>query len=238
MMIPARATVDLLRRPRPLILDPACQLQLPGRAVDWHDVFYAVVGVKAGRFDRLGRTEGRRQMIGADSAACTRSFHDETARKTFCTGASSETSQPVNSVSAPRLIAPRSAPRRLMSSRSARFSVSTLWSTGFFGRKIEGVGLRSIFFTVRELLRQSDCASVVIRHDRTAGQHGDEALRHQQRQRNVDQQKPTIADMQIKCTSRMVWKLPNSDASSENCTGFHNARPDITIIMPIRMMPR
>ena len=50
--------------------------------------------------------------------------------------------------------------------------------------------------------------------------------------------KPTIADMHRKCTSRMVWNLPNSAASSENCTGFHSARPEITIMIPISMTPR
>ena len=36
----------------------------------------------------------------------------------------------------------------------------------------------------------------------------------------------------------MVWKLPNNDASSENCTGFHSASPEITMSTPTGMMPR
>ena len=50
--------------------------------------------------------------------------------------------------------------------------------------------------------------------------------------------KATMADMQRKCTSRMVWKLPNRFASAENCTGFQSAKPEITMRMPISMTPR
>src|SRR5262245_49120469 len=72
---------------------------------------------------------------------CARSFQVETARMNVCSVVFSEGSQPVSIVSAPRLTAPRSTLRRLISSTSARFSFMTDWSIGLRGRKIEGEGV-------------------------------------------------------------------------------------------------
>ena len=47
----------------------------------------------------------------------------------------------------------------------------------------------------------------------------------------------TIAVMHRKWTSLAFWKLPNSASSSEYCTGFHMANPEMTIRMPTRMTP-
>src|SRR3954469_8104099 len=86
---------------------------------------------------------------------------------------------------------PRTPPRLLMVSPSALFSRNALWSTGFAGRKKEGVGV---------LIISSPCFRPVRPHvvdRRPAGDHRDERLRHQERESDMyDQEQNDCAHAQ------------------------------------------
>ena len=79
----------------------------------------------------------------------------------------------------------------------------------------------------------------VVFNNWAAGEHGDEASRHQQGQRHVDEnERHDRRHAEESARGAMFWKLPNRLASSENCTGFQKASPEITIRMPTSMTPR
>src|ERR1700726_889766 len=123
--------------------------------------------------------------------AWARSFQSDTARSTVCSCAFSETSQPASNVSAPRLSEPRSTPRRSIASMSLRLSRRKLWSMPCLGRNSERERRRMAMAASFSMGRfeLGGCGLVAV-DGRAACEHGDERMRHQQRQRHMHDQEP------------------------------------------------
>src|SRR5690242_19424528 len=104
-------------------------------------------------------------LVRLNRAACAPSLNFETLRSAFSAVSPSMMSHPVRNASAPRLAAPRRKPRRLASGISLAASVISS-----FGSTTGMVLCRRMVFVL------------------TAGDHGAQTFRHDQRERNVNDQ--------------------------------------------------
>src|SRR4051794_23658841 len=108
--------------------------------------------------------------FGLKIAACTPSLNFEILVKSFSAEKLSETSQPVSSVNAPRLAPPEMKRRRESSGISLAAS------------------LTSSFLSTPGIRRDRMRLMVVLLDSSTADDHGAQAFRHQQCQRDVNNQ--------------------------------------------------
>ena len=129
---------------------------------------------------------------------------------------------------------------------SARFSSSTLWSMARLGLKGDGEGGRcdmglvppqDASFAGSAATSGSRSAACVARHVGTAGQHGDQRLRHDQRQGHMHEQEADNGDHAQEVHEARALEVVEEEASSENCTGFQITRPESTCRMTTTMMP-
>ena len=192
--------IELLRGPGPLVGDAAGQFQFPGGAVDRLDVLDVEMGVEARRLDHLRGVKRRRQMIGPEDrrlhavVPCRHRAQHLLHRLLFGHVAAGQQRQRAETDGAAQHAAPvdgldqRPVLRQHALGRSASAAETAMAS-----------GCEDMVFTAsgRCFGRGVGRRRLVV-DGRAAGQHGDKALRHQQSQRHMDQQKATIADMQRK----------------------------------------
>ena len=158
-----RQRVELVERPRFLVVDEPGDLELVARRIDLGRLVLAVIGVERKRPGNRAFRIGRRQLVAAEHRRLRAIIESEILRSTPSAVSPSMMSQPVRKVSAPRLAAPRRKLRRIGSGNSLPASV-----------------IRSFGSTPGMILR--------MRMAHFPVDHGAQALGHQQRQQDVHHQ--------------------------------------------------